>query len=161
MPMPRFTAVPDQPGWSRADVDGDSYALEEVARKLNEQRPTDTYFVCGALPCDDFHSLYRVETRDPLDIVRAFQVGTHAELSYGEDAHPAVLDQMAAVHARNPIVPFFADAAGFKCTFERPVGKEFAEFLDSAICEGAEAYADEGYVGPVVMREGILRLWWD
>ena len=138
----------------KLDADG-------LARSLNEERSAHTYFVCGARPGDGPHRLYRVETRDPLDIVRAFQVGTHAALSYGVDAHPTVLKEMAMVHARNPVVPFFADAAGLKCTFEQPVREDFAEFLESAISEGVEAYAEEGYIAPLVLREGMLRLWWD
>jgi hypothetical protein len=161
MPTPKFTAVEDKPGWSRADIVVDSYAAQEMARTLNAKRPAHTCFVCGALPDDGPHSLYRIETRDPLDITRDFQVGTHAELSYGEDAHPAGLEQMAMVHARKPIVPFFADDAGLKCTFEQPLREDFAEYLESVITEGVEAYADEGYIAPVVMREGVLRLWWD
>ena len=161
MPSPEFIPIGDKPGWSRADVAGDSHAVEELAKTLNAKRPAHTYFVCGFLPDDAQHFLYCVETRDPLDIVRAFQVGTHAELSYGEDAHPAVLGQMALVHARNPILPFFADAAGLKCTFEQPLREDFAEFLDSTITEGVDVYAEEGYIGPVVMRERLLHLWWD
>lgn len=161
MPSPEFIAIEDKPGWSRAEVVGDSYAIEETAKTLNAKRPAHTYFVCGRLSDESQHVLYRVETRDPLTIISAFQVGTHAELSYGADAHPAVMEQMASVHARNPIVPFFADAAGFKCMFEQPLQKDFAEFLDSTITEGVEIYADEGCIGPVVMREGFLHLWWD
>jgi hypothetical protein len=161
MPSPKFILIEDKPGWSRANVDGDSDSIEELAKTLNAKRPAHTYFVCGLLPDDAQHLLYRVETNDPLGIVSAFQVGTHAELSYGEDAHPAVLEQIALVHARNPIVPFFADSAGLKCTFEQPLRKDFAEFLDSTIREGVEVYANEGYIAPVVMREGFLHLWWD
>lgn len=68
---------------------------------------------------------------------------------------------MALVHARNPIVPFFADSAGLKCTFEQSLQEDFAEFLDAVITEGTQVYAEEGYIAPVVMREGFLHLWWD
>ena len=161
MPEPDFSPVRCRPGWSRADAAGDGDALEELAKTLNDTRPADTYFVCGLLPDDTQLHLYRIETRDPLDIIKACEVGTQAALSYGKDAHPTVLKEMALVQARNPIVPFFADLAGFKCTFEQPVSEEFAEFLDSVITEGSEAYADEGYIAPVVMRTKFLQLWWD
>lgn len=164
MPSPTFTAINERPGWSRAsNVSDDWDVIEEMAKTLNSTRPARTYFVCGRLQGDSQHFLYRVEIGDPIEIIKAFQVGTHAAESYGEDAHPAVLEQMTQVHARNPIVPFFADPAGLKCTFEKPLSQDFAKFLDSVITEGVEAYADEdeGYIAPVVMREGLLRLWWD
>jgi hypothetical protein len=164
MPEPFFIQLNNKPGWSRAPerVD-DPCALEEIAKDFNRKRGPHTYHVCGLLTGDSQHWLYRVETGDPIEIVRTFEVGTHAEISYGESALPKVLQQMMLVHARNPIVPFFADPAGLKCTFEQPLSAEFADFLESVINEGVEAYADEeeGYVGPAVLREGILRLWWD
>ena len=156
-----YTSIKEKPGWGRAEIAGDSCTVEELAIMLNSTRPARTYFVCGLLPDDSRYYLYRIETLDPLDIVRAFQVGTHAEISYGVDAHPAVLEQMALVHTRNPIVPFFADSAGLRCTFERPVCEDFADFLDATIMEGFEAYEEEGCIGKVVMREGFLHLWWD
>lgn len=156
-----FTSIKTKPSWSRAEIAGDSCAAEELAITLNSTRPARTYFVCGLLPDDSRYHMYRIETLDPLDIVRDFQVGTHAEISYGVDAHPAVLEQMALVHARNPIVPFLADSAGLKCTFERQVCEDFADFLDATIMEGFEAYEEAGCIGIVVMSEGFLHLWWD
>ena len=105
--------------------------------------------------------MYRIESDDPLEIIKAFDVGSHAIDSYGIDALPKVLEEMAQAHASNPIVPFFADPAGLKCTFERPLTDEFVDFLESNVTEGCEAYADEGYLGPTVLREKCLRLWWD
>jgi hypothetical protein len=163
MSTPKFTPIKGNPGWSYSDADGDSYAVEEFAKTLNMRRPDHTYFVCGMLPDDTRHGLYRIETRDTIEIIRAFQVGTHAEISYGVDEHPAVLEQMTKVHAYNPIVPFFADCAGLKCTFERTLTQEFGDFLESTITVGDEIYgaSDEGVLGPVVVREGFLHLWWD
>ena len=161
MPSPKFIPVEGMPGWSRAGISGDLPRIEDLARSLNANRPPHTYFVCGLLPDDAQVLLYRIQGSNPLDIVRVFQVGAHAESSYGEDAQSAVLAQLALVHAQNPLVPFFADSAGLKCAFERPIESVFAEFLDSTITEGIEIYADEGCIGPVVMTEGYLHLWWD
>jgi hypothetical protein len=161
MPKPKFTPVRDRPGWSRSETGGQSDAIEEVAKTLNGSRPPHTYFVCGCLPDDAGHRLYQIETPDPLEIIQAFEVGARAELSYGENVLPAVLEQMAAVHSHNPIVPFFADAAGLKCTFEEPITEEFGDFLDSMISEGGEIYEDEGSIGVVVQETKFLHLWWD
>ena len=161
MLLPEFETIEGQPGWFRAKGGSDVYEIEELARRLNSSRPPHTYFVCGFLSDDQQHMLYRIETRNPLDILREFEVGSHAELSYGENALPMVLEQMALLHSQNAIVPYFADAAGLKCTFEGPLTEEFAEFLDSTISEGVEIYADAGHVGPVVIREKFLHLWWD
>jgi len=160
MPLPEFEPIKGKPGWHRANVGSNVQAVEEMAGRLSESRPPHTYFVCGFLPDDTQYALYRIETRDPLVIVQDFEVGSHAPYSK-EDVPTTVLAQLALVHASNPIVPFFADSAGLKCTFERPLTEEFAELLDSTITEGVEIYADEGYIGPVVMREKILHLWWD
>jgi hypothetical protein len=169
MPQPHFSPIADRPGWFVSDTNGDYDSFMELAKRLNEARPPHTYFVCGMLPYARSPKLYRITTHDPLDVIREFEVGSHAEMSYGENANPAVLEQMALVHARNPIVPFFADSAGFKCTFEKPLTVEFGEFLDETIEEGAEAYLSgyEGYeevgwlIGPLVIRDGFLHLWWD
>jgi hypothetical protein len=161
MPAPHFVLMKDRPGWSRAALDEEWDVLEGLAKTLNDTRPSQTYFICGALPDDTRHVLYRIETDDPLEIIKACEVGSHAEASYGENALPVVLGEMAKVHARNPIIPFFADAAGLKCTFEQQLTDEFADFLESTITEGCEAYADDGYIAPAVMRDKFLQLWWD
>ena len=163
--MPQFIALPSPSGWSRSDIEGDAEMLEEIAREMNEDREAGMYFVCALLPDEDKeHHLYRVETDNPLEILESCEVGSHGAESYGDSLIPSkVLDQLIVVHARNPIVPFFADPAGFKCGFEKPLSEEFAAFLDEAIFEGVEAYADEeeGLVSVAVLREGCLRLWWD
>lgn len=70
-----FTPIEGKPGWSRAVVPGDCFAIEELAKTLDTERRDNIYFVCGLLPNDEQHFLYRVETHDPLEIVRAFEVG--------------------------------------------------------------------------------------
>jgi len=160
MNSPKFVALKDKPGWARSELAEDRHAIEDRAKSLNLNRPPGTYFVCGHLADDNRHHLYRIETGDALEIVRAFRVGTHAA-SYVPGANSEVIEELALVHSRNPIVPFFADVAGLKCTFERPIEREFADFLDDVIAGGIEAYADEGCIAPIVMRDGYLQLWWD
>src|SRR5262249_54462380 len=121
----KFTPVGGKPGWEVAEINGDWEELSEHAKTLNKTRPAQTYFVCGCLPQDSPPHLYRIQTSSPLEIIEAFQVGNH-----DLEALPAVLDQMAEVHARNPIIPFFADDAGLQCTFENPLTNDFCAFLD-------------------------------
>jgi hypothetical protein len=174
----------NKPGWSRADVSGDTEELIEIASTLNKTRPRNVYFVVGffsyfvdaelsdQIPAqvgDNAYllsdgggpALYRIETEFPLQIIEAFGISSHSP-SGGVDA---LIEQMAAIHKRNPIVPFYADDATLQCTFERPLTKDFCDFLDEVVVEGVESYAQEddwdGTIGSIVMNEGCLRLWWD
>ena len=161
MPELEFSVVNAERAWYRASAGNDYLKVEEMAKELNRSRPTNTYFVCGLRQDDSTHMLYRIETSDPLEIVREFEVGSHCD--YIPDIGSKVLQELAVVHERNPLVPFFADAAGFKCTFEIPLDDDFAEFLDSSVGEGLEIYAqsDDGEFGSVVLKSGFLHLWWD
>lgn len=176
----KFLRVEKRPNWSRVLKDGDDEELIELARELNGERCEGVYYVYALLPDDNKWEertvngvvvqfgrdvatrLYRVETNDPLEIVRACNVGGHGNISYGIDPK-AVWEQLAAIHSKNPIRPFFADEAGFQCEFDQPITDEFAAVLDQTITEGVEAYAeeDDGGIGEWVRRDGYLRLWWD
>lgn len=158
MTGPQFEQVHGRPGWFKAAGAG-----EQTAMVMNQTRTPNTYFVFGWLRDDAEPALFRIETNNPLEIIHAFEVGARAAETYGVDVRKAVLEQIAVVHAQNPIVPFFADEAGLKCTFEGPLTSEFAEFLNEAIVEGAEAYVDEEEmdIGTAVLRDGFLQLWWD
>jgi hypothetical protein len=151
-----------------------------MARRLNRTRDKRIYYVFGFLPDDnEFESreidsvavqifpdarprLYRIETSDPIAIARACEVGRHGELSYGTSPEN-LWEELGLIHAQNPIVPFFADEAGFQFEFENPVIDEFAAFLSRTLTDGFEAYAgeDDGDLGDFVRRDGYLRLWWD
>ena len=170
LPSLAFEAVEGRSGWYRAEgiCDSlnivDSQKMVDLAKRLNESRPAQTYFVCGSLNDDRGLILYRIETRNPLDIVREFEVGLHQGST---DVVAMVLEEMAQIHARNPIVPYFADAAGLKCTFELPLTKQFGKFLDATLTEGLEIMVeiawenDEDEIGPIVRRTKCLELWWD
>src|SRR5438105_12127211 len=49
-------------------------------------------------------------------VARVFGVGSH-RTDYDPDAHARALREIAAVEKRSPLIPFFADAAGFKARF--------------------------------------------
>jgi hypothetical protein len=85
------------------------------------------------------YELFRIQTNDPIEIIRAFDVGRHGEESYGSD--PAQLwKELALVHARNPIVPYLADDACLEFEFEQPISKEFGTFLNETLTDGLEEY---------------------
>jgi hypothetical protein len=159
--QPKFSPVPDKPGWHRANLGNDSSKIETMAKERNQSRPAHTYYVCGLRNDDSPHALYRIETADPLEIVKGFKVGSHCD--YIPNIESKVLRELAKVHERNPLIPYFADAAGFKCTFEQALTADFAQLLDSTITEGLEIYSesDEGEFGSIVIKEGFLHLWWD
>jgi hypothetical protein len=170
LPLLAFEAIEGRPGWYRADRGCDSLnivelsKLIELTKRLNESRPAHTYFVCGSLADDRGYILYRIETHNPLDVVRGFEVGSHQG---SDDVVATVLEEMALVHAQNPIVPFFADSAGLKCTFDLALTEQFGEFLDTALTEGLEIMVedawenDEDGIGQGVRRTKCLELWWD
>jgi hypothetical protein len=161
MPKPEFRPVNGKPGWYRANVGSDYLKVEAMAKELNRSRLAHTYFVCGLREEDSPHMLYRVETSNPLEIVKEFKVGSHCD--YIPDIGTKVLQELAMVHGRNPLIPYFADPAAFKCAFEHALTDDFAEFLDATVNEGLEIYAgaDGGEFGSVVVKDGFLHLWWD
>lgn len=184
MNAPEFEPMAGIPNWSRALVEDDDAALAEMARRLNRTRRKGEYFVCGflkgdverevrqlaSIPHEVFqiewqhgHQLFRIETNDPIEIIRAFDVGRQGENSYGSDPE-TVWQELAMIHAQNPIVPYFADEAALECEFEQPISDDFAVFLNATLTQGLEEYGAEEESGDLadwVKRDGYLRLWWD
>jgi hypothetical protein len=172
-----FEPVEGMPGWSRLIGSETIEDLAELARKLNQTRPKNTYFVSILFEreedleieqIDPHHfirhhktgpQIFRIETRDPLDIARAANVGSHDFTETAEN----VCEMLQTIHAQNPIVPFQADTASFSCEFEKPISAVFARFLNQNVTTGFEIYAEEDDcdIGAAVQRDGILQLWWD
>ncbi len=159
----------DQPGWFVADLEDGPYAVEARARSSNETNAAPGYYaVCGALDgIDDSHRLYLIPAGDPGVVAETFGVGGHGAY-YSMESPGQVRAQVEAIHAQNPIVPFFADAAGFKFGFQKEITPELLAFIDRTLTVGLEAMIEasweaggEGEPSAFVAREKHVHLWWD
>ena len=92
---------------------------------------------------------------DPVQVVRDFEVGAHG------DEQQEAIEQLTLVQEQNPIEPFFADDAGFKFKFRKPITEEFASFLDTTLSAGVDEQMlnDDGELN--VRETGLVHLWWD
>jgi hypothetical protein len=125
---------------------------------------------------DPGHRLYSIPASTPVEeIVRVFAVGSHSEVSYGDDAAQtgAIVGSKAAKIAE--IIPchvVFADQAGLKLRFDRQVTdddlkKIEALFpLEEMMQSGLERYVsewddEEVSVLDPVKRENLFHFWWD
>lgn len=148
----------NRPGWRVArSADADSVA-QTLAMHARMAKPDDArWVICGAFGFED-HALYLVPAGDPVEIARAFDVGTHD----GARDHDYTLLVIRELHLRNPMIPFFADCAGFKCFFENPFDDAFLKFVDRTVVVGTAAMADQfGSHRSFLLDNGYLHLWWD
>lgn len=151
-----FVPSPEKAGWFICETEADQAELENIAERLNDQQKAKGYLaVCGWLPDGENHKLYLVPDRDPVSVARDFAVGTHG------DEHHEVIDELLLVQKENPIVPFFADPAGIKFKFRKPITDEFVRFLEATLSAGMDdqMFNDDGELN--VQETGFVHLWWD
>ena len=151
-----FTRQPEHKDWLVGQIEAQSTDLEQEAIAINDRGGARGYFaICGCIPGGDKHRLYLVPDHDPVQLARDFGVGALG----GEQGE--AIEQIELVHKQNPIVPFFADQAGFKFKFRRAITDEFVKFLETTLLAGVdEQMLNED--GELNVREtGLVRLWWD
>jgi hypothetical protein len=151
-----FTPHPEREGWFVCEAEGDLIELEKQALDINDRRKARGYFaICGCLPGDEQHRLYLVPEHDPVQVARDFEVGAQG------DEQKEAIEQIKLVQKQNPIVPFFADSAGFKFKFRKPITEGFVTFLEATLSVGVdEQMLNED--GELNVRETeFVHLWWD
>jgi len=84
-----------------------------------------------------------------------FEVGAHS------DEQQKTIEQIILVNEQNPIVPFFADPAGFKFKFRNSITDDLVSFLEATLSAGMdEQMINED--GELNVREtGFVHLWRD
>jgi hypothetical protein len=131
--------------------------------------------VIGALEGDRVHRLFRIPSVTPVsELVTVFQVGSHGADSYGYDRQEAidlVARNATEITTRIDSRITFADQAGLKIRFHKPITADELRSLESLFSEnqmmmaGLENYLSEwDGVGPLlseVQRVGLLHFWWD
>lgn len=118
-----FTPIPGRDGWFWADQ-GEAYRREDLtafARRANRSQETHLCLIGYLEDSGQSHSLFLVPTRDPFEVMTWFGFPTHE------------LESLRPIHAKNPLLPTFADPRGFHCDFLDEVTGELATELDTAV----------------------------
>ncbi len=124
--------------------------------EINDRQEAKGYFaLCGWLAGDEEHRIFLVPDDDPIRVARDFEVGAHG----GEERE--TIQELSLIHRENPIVPFFADPAGFKFKFRKPLTDEFLQFLDATLSAGVDEQMLDENGEDMVRKTGIVHLWWD
>ena len=124
---------------------------------------------------DRGHRIYTIPRETPIDeIVRTFEVGSHAATSYGDDAAQTVsivANKAAKIAEIIPCRVTFADAAGLKLRFLRQITEEELKKIEKLFPEdemmqaGLERYVSEwdgkGSILAPVLKENLFHFWWD
>lgn len=162
MQLPKgFEPVEGRPGWNKSAID-DWETLEKCALTLHEQFPVSVQVVCGLLGRDMGHSIYVIENVSPLELVREFETGSHNSSDDPDD----VYDELSRVFKVAPFRPYFVDSAGYKARFLKRLTIEQAREIDQILTVGMEGYmcewtGDEDCIPATLVKENLLRLWWD
>ncbi len=143
----------------------------------NPPQPSDPFRVgfYGLRGNDPGHRLYSVPRDTPVaEVVRVFSVGSHAEISYGQDAAETVAIVAAKAGKIAEIIPchvVLADPGTLILRFERQVtdddlGKIEALFpIEEMWQAGLEQYISEwdgeGSILAPVKRDNLFHFWWD
>jgi hypothetical protein len=125
---------------------------------------------------DPGHRLYSIPAGTSVaDIVRVFAVGSHSEMSYGDDASETVAivaDKATRIADIIPCSVTFADPAGLHLRFSRQITRTELAKIEALFPEtedpfqsGLEAYISEydgeGSIIERVIKENCFHFWWD
>ncbi len=158
-----FSSHPCAPGWFAApELGQDAAAIEAEALRIQSSALQQGYFaVCGLLHGERGYRLFLAPSNDAVAVARVFEIGEHAA-DYDPEGQARALREIAAVQEQNPLIPFFADAAGFKARFANPITEELTAFLESTLSDAEPMMDDEdGSITEYVRTQKGIHLWWD
>jgi len=157
-----FSAHPCASGWYAGAIRGpESESVESDAVRIQQSALERGYFaVCGLLEEEDGYRLFLAPSNDAVAVARVFGVGKHGA-DYDPEGHSRAMQEIENVHRQSPIIPFFADTAGFKARFSEAVTDELITFLGSNLTDAEPMMDDEGSIEEYVKRQKGIHLWWD
>ena len=156
-----FEQMPESDGWYVGSVPEaappDVSSFEVLALELQAAATAKGFYcICGMTGSDGYH-LYLVPAKGVRSVIEAFAVGSH-----GGDDVDSVFEQLAAANAVNSLVPYFADAAGLKARFSKPVTPELISLLEDSLLSAEPMMdEDEGSIAAYVEENRGIHLWWD
>ncbi len=153
-----YDPIDDDDGWWVSQVsDSDCTPIEKKALALQEAALSKGFYcICSNYEDGEYH-MFLVPANGVRYVIEKFGVGSHA------GSEPAsVYEEIAAADAKNPMVPFFADEAGLKARFSKPVTKALLAILEDSLYS-VEAMMDDGYksVDDYIQKNQGVHLWWD
>jgi hypothetical protein len=150
------------PGWF---VEGalcrDSESAESRALRIYSATLSQGYFaISGWLNEDSGHRVYLAPSDDVIAVANAFDVGGHAE--HDKNARERALMQIRETDQKNPLLPYFADTAGFKARFSQQLTEDMITFM-LGILTDVEPMIDEeqGTAERYLREQHAIHLWWD
>jgi hypothetical protein len=158
-----FSSHSCAPGWYASAIRGpDGVPVEAEAVRIQQSALAKGYFaVCGLLEREAGYRLFLAPSNDVVAVVRVFGVGKHAAEDDPE-ASARALQQVAAVQKRCALLPFFADAAGFKARLAEPVTDDLISFLEDTLTDAEPMMDDDdGSIATYVRKQKGIHLWWD
>jgi hypothetical protein len=153
-----FSPVEAPKGWyATADSQSDAYPLIERALALQGEALAKGYYcICGLME-DGGYRLYLAPAIGVKSILEPFQIGAH-----GGDAIESVFAQISDADIMNPLIPYFADPAGLKAKFSKPITNQLIELLEETVLDAEIMMDDEdGTIGEFVRTNKEIQLWWD
>jgi|GEM_PF-4987034 hypothetical protein len=153
-----FEPLNDSDGWYVfGDGSDDPESAEQQALALQKESLDKGYYcVCGVVG-DEGYGLYLVPQKGIRYVIETFEVGSH-----GGAEPESVFAEIELADAENPLIPYFADKAGIKAKFTKPVTKELLAILEESM-SSIEAMMDpeEGSIDGYIREHNGIHLWWD
>lgn len=162
-----FDPVADRAGWFAAhNLEGD--AAETAASRIHEEFDLGGDLVfCGTSPVDGHDKLFLIESGDPADVARMFEVGSQVDSAAVE----VTAEMLEAIREVVPLSPIVVNRANYIARFTKLIDERLAEailrVMEKYECQGLDWYAsalpdltDDEIVASIV-SEQKLRLWWD
>ncbi|HRE79706.1 MAG TPA: hypothetical protein PLN52_01600 [Opitutaceae bacterium] len=153
-----FDPVASHKGWyTTPGVSDEGQDLEDAALKLQvEALAKGFYCVCGSLGGEGYR-LYLIPATGIRRVIEGFEVGSHADC----DAN-SVFEEIAFADSTNLLIPYFADPAGLKAKFSKPITQELIAVLEETLMSAEPMIdEDEGSIEPYIRKNEGIYLWWD
>jgi hypothetical protein len=153
-----FEPLDNPVGWyATPEAKHDCYPLIDLALKLQASAlAKGHYCICGMKGHEGYH-LYLAPATGVKSVLAPFAIGSH-----GGDDVESVFAQIGEADAENPLIPYFADGAGLKAKFSKPVTAQLLELLERTIVDGEIMMSDDdGSIREFVKANNEIQLWWD
>jgi|SRR5882724_7382404 len=145
--------------WDDWYVSGDGSLDSEAAEKLALTLQTESlrkglYCVAGVV--EDGYGVYLVPQKGIKYVIGSFDVGSH-----GQDSPESAYDEVREADAKNPLIPYFADEAGIKAKFSKPVSEDLIALLLDSMSSVEAMMEDDDDVEGYIRKNNGIHLWWD
>jgi hypothetical protein len=162
MSFPDFYPHPINGDWLASSTMGMNYIdAENEARRLQSDALEQGWFaICGFNVQEQCYRVFLAPSDDVMAVARAFGVCSH-DSTFDDKVSEEAMEQIGKILMVGTVAPFFADSAGIKLRFLKPISDETIAELQEHLWNIEPMMDDEGSIADYIRDRQEIHLWWD